>query len=310
MNTKSQKTKMLYKYRPIDINTYNTIINKELWFNKFDKLNDPFESLAMWHVKNDAAGKKWIKAKINDVDKQQEALNGLASKDVHILNDHHINNLLICSFSELSDNLLMWGHYADSYKGICLGFEAVESGKDTLKLKLIPNDIVNEHKEIFGCTKKVNYAGEDDNTLYIPAIDLSLDCGVEAITKKSNLWKYEQEHRAIITKSMFLERRNDEYSYLSELISKVDSRKVDIKSLIKKILPVFEPRSIKFDENILKEVIFGVNCSNKDKKTIQLLIENFYPKNQVKFYQCELPKAKHLSEVENREYKIVVKEIT
>ncbi|WP_349393654.1 DUF2971 domain-containing protein, partial [Clostridium perfringens] len=34
-----------------------------------------------------------------------------------------LNSLLICSFSECKDNILMWSHYSNCHKGFCIEYD-------------------------------------------------------------------------------------------------------------------------------------------------------------------------------------------
>jgi hypothetical protein len=92
---------------------------------------------------------------------------------------HVVNGLGVVCYSEVNSNILMWSHYADSHKGICLEYDSTERPiKKWKNYKYYP----------------VNY---DHNR----CIDI-LDCGFEnsffkLITTKSPDWEYEKEYRLI-----------------------------------------------------------------------------------------------------------------
>jgi hypothetical protein len=77
------------------------------------------------------------------------------------------------------DNLLLWSHYGDSHKGVCLGFDIPEGepGK--------------------------NY---DTDVLYQPSVlpkperqeDVNIDLAVRLLHTKHESWSYEQEVRMVI----------------------------------------------------------------------------------------------------------------
>ena len=80
------------------------IKDRRLKSTQLDKTNDPFESLA-FRSESDA-----------------EAKTAECSRWRHGLDWH-----MLC-LSETYKNPLMWGHYADKGKGICLGFDAIIYG--------------------------------------------------------------------------------------------------------------------------------------------------------------------------------------
>ena len=73
-----------------------------------------------------------------------------------------------------ADNLLMWAHYADSHRGICLEFD-------------LRNDVL--------CSAlKCKYAAEFPT---IKLHDHSMSTDLLILLSKSNVWSYEQEYRLI-----------------------------------------------------------------------------------------------------------------
>lgn len=130
---------------------------KSLWeqrlkVGKYEELNDPFELQAYQHIDAD----------------QRSLMRGLVqtlSKDSGV----------IC-FSKTWKSNLMWAHYADKHRGLCLGFDIL----DTERLTKI--DYLRRRKEF-------PKAYKDD----LPSVaeDLVTTC----LKVKSIEWKYEQEHR-------------------------------------------------------------------------------------------------------------------
>ena len=82
----------IYRFRNISVNTYRELITRKVWFSKYAYLNDPFEGVYINNTEQ------------NDYDEL-------------------IKNYEICSYSKKKNNLLMWAHYADSHKGICLEYD-------------------------------------------------------------------------------------------------------------------------------------------------------------------------------------------
>ena len=81
---------------------------------------------------------------------------------------------IIC-LSGTFDCPLMWGHYADSHKGVCLGFDVDEDL--LLKVEYVDNPLC------LNLNKNQNLT--EDNARSI-------------ISTKSNLWKYEKEYRFFV----------------------------------------------------------------------------------------------------------------
>lgn len=101
-----------------------------------------------------------------------------------------LEKLGIVSFSETSRNLLMWAHYADEHRGMCIGFdpEVLNSA----------NKYQFENESYKYYPVKVNY----DN-IRVDVDDLPQDLSHEVVatkilTTKSDDWIYEKEHRCIV----------------------------------------------------------------------------------------------------------------
>lgn len=104
------KPGILFKYRKFDKNNLKLLLNRELWFAKPDTLNDPFEANSSFSNVLDAVWKHYP-----------------LPLDMRIKYERYLKQSLqqvgICSFSKARKNQLMWSHYADEHKGICIGFK-------------------------------------------------------------------------------------------------------------------------------------------------------------------------------------------
>lgn len=92
---KSKKSFKLYRYVPFNYNNMRSIETSYVYLSEIGKMNDVFEGLTL----SDPTGK-------------------IDFKDLHDL-------LYLKSFSEDKDNLLMWSHYADNHKGMCIEYDLV-----------------------------------------------------------------------------------------------------------------------------------------------------------------------------------------
>lgn len=162
----------LFKYRSLSsINTYKIFVNKKLYFSTPKDFNDPFDCK--------------INAVISDEDDFALSLAKYGSNEgvmPAIENGYDINNTIdkvlnskgICSFSKKKDNILMWSHYADSHRGICLEFD------------------ITEDYDFFVFPIIIKYERG------YPKIDVSEtrgNVGKELLTTKYEGWQYEQEVR-------------------------------------------------------------------------------------------------------------------
>jgi len=135
------------------------ICESELWFAKPSEFNDPFE----------------CQAKIN-IDEFREKLPNLGEEHVPDLIENYRadirESLRVLSLSELNDDLLMWGHYGDCHRGLCIGFDVTTEG------------------QWFGSSKPVVYSSE------LPIISGDPESIFEsvALSKAAN-WAYEKEWR-------------------------------------------------------------------------------------------------------------------
>jgi hypothetical protein len=90
-------------------------------------------------------------------------------------------DLGICCFSGKPNNILMWSHYADSHRGICIKFEV---SSDTLLLSL---------------AQLVNY--QIDYPIVNPITDSEDKQFKSGLLTKSEDWRYEEELRIIMHKN-------------------------------------------------------------------------------------------------------------
>ncbi len=109
METPITSPEILYKYRYCDANALSLLAADKLYLARVEAFNDPFEFLIPAATIGAAAtdDPDAIFARIEHEHR---------SDKVHA-------SMRVCAFSEISDDLLMWGHYADCHKGFCIRFE-------------------------------------------------------------------------------------------------------------------------------------------------------------------------------------------
>lgn len=148
----------VYKYRPIDINTGKLILNSKVRLSDYNYFNDPADPLV----------------KLN--------------KEAFKIVEEYISNIRICSLSPTYDNFLMWSHYSNEHKGICIEYDATNFKESNTKIeKLILKKIIYTNKIRFGNFEHIIAY----NNLELDKYFLSL------FYIKHKNWKYENEYRFI-----------------------------------------------------------------------------------------------------------------
>lgn len=179
------KPTSLFKYRKFDKSCLELLLNRQLWFATPASLNDPFEGEASYA---DVLNAVWDAYPFSEEERKfyKEKI------------DEQLSNTGICSFSKTRKNQLMWAHYAEEHRGICIGFnEHLLRPEGSL---LYPVDVSYQadypYQEIIDRFKFFeNFPGE--NNINSVAGDI-----LHSIlgTKYSN-WKYEKERRLLRYKS-------------------------------------------------------------------------------------------------------------
>jgi hypothetical protein len=172
------------------------LTNNELWFGEPRNFNDPFDTRYL--IDADPREDEILNFYFNNALAQESRRNLELAKfkqefniptKKQFLNDleqhHYINTLSkkhgICCFSEKYNNHLMWSHYADNVKGVCLVFDWKAS--------------YNSNELVF-TGQRVKYR----NTLSKKFYDSSKYWDItDIIYSKTNMWKYENEIRELCT---------------------------------------------------------------------------------------------------------------
>lgn len=180
---------ILYRYRSLNDRTIDTIFNNYLYFSKPSSFNDPFDC----HVSLTIEGTHYEKMEgakelvgLDDLSgiarrkAKKKYLEDITNKrfDYDVIYkgiDEVMDKRSICCFSIIPDDLLMWAHYAEGHKGVCLQYDIAQ---DTL-LDCILKPVIYQDNLI-----KSNLLKHDDDIFSV-------------FTTKSTHWAYEQEYRLI-----------------------------------------------------------------------------------------------------------------
>lgn len=177
--------KYLFKYCKLDQHFFDMIKNKKLWFSAPSDFNDPFDCNVSWNddyseddvedfVRNTAA-------KHNSEDVIQEQIKKYKSDPTLIQASidqlgGFVHTLRVSCFSANPGNVTMWAHYADSHKGACLTFNAME--------------LIKRFRSIY----PVEYVNDFPKVSFIKNHNEAVN---RIISTKSTHWAYEKEYRII-----------------------------------------------------------------------------------------------------------------
>jgi hypothetical protein len=112
-------TSPFWKFRTVDVNTIKMLVNKQLWFSHPSKFNDPFDT------------------QISLVDYLEEITGTVPLKDIGAFtqasrkylpfHERYLETRFLYCVNQQKDGfnpfeeVLMWSHYADEHRGICIG---------------------------------------------------------------------------------------------------------------------------------------------------------------------------------------------
>ena len=174
----------LYKYMPINQNSLRGLANHSLWFSFLSSFNDPFEGQV---VMDEDAINRALKA----YDFYSEKNNQLMRKSLEHITKSLKKSSTVCCFSNTADDILLWSHYSDCHRGMCLKFD--------LKKDL----------DFFSPLMKVKYDSELE-----PAQDSNSILN-HCFLRKYDAWQYEKEFRIV------KKQKAGAYEYKSDALSEV-----------------------------------------------------------------------------------------
>ena len=239
-----RNVRQLYKYSSVNEYTINALEEGYLWFSKPLDFNDPYDCLIninysaelenkhdwLKYIDNEKQSNKSDKVKIFGDSKYIKKYSIDISNIVRSRDNAKLLNLYnhmkhaktfqtfnettgVCCFTTDPKNILMWSHYGNNHKGICLKFRTTKNScfyesqypiqylGAPIKFKYKKNDFINELKAFF-----------------------------LSIYSKSNMWSYESEWRNVKT------THNGRVGYdkkdLMEIIFGVNTPEEDIEKVI------------------------------------------------------------------------------
>lgn len=257
--TQPYKVDYLYKYRKVSSRGLErTITHGEVFLSDPTSFNDPFDCHPKLSIHtSEYKRKKYIKslakerlpnATPNELSKEIKSY----SKNKNLADPKYLKGMFtkfitscgIYCLTEVPDDILMWSHYSDSHKGVCLQFNPRK------KLSLFWENYKITYQELY------------------PNVNLmelgKFDQFMSLFTIKSKHWKYEQERRII--KSHY-EGGSKTYTFDTELLTgiilgaKISSK--DEETIIDWVSKKKTPTKIykaKIDGDAYRLNIKGINC--------------------------------------------------
>lgn len=129
--------RLLFKYKAYDQkHLKDIIVNSCLYMSSVDQINDPFDSQSNLHFDNSGTSRNnyltsLIKNNKVPYREREKLRNRLQSPEIiqaelQKIRKNIVNNTGFFSFSAESKNLLLWSHYSNSHKGVCLIFDVAQ----------------------------------------------------------------------------------------------------------------------------------------------------------------------------------------
>lgn len=169
--------KYIYKFLPVNEFLFKNILNHQLWFSNPLSFNDPFDCQ---YGEFCGISEKQIEL----IDKGDEKFD---SRDLIKTANETMRNLKVscfCDINKMSRELLLWSHYADSHKGICIKYNLEELRKFCNE----NNYDINIHK--------VHYSSIFPSVpIFYDEYNKNLRALLDILYTKSSDWDYEQEIR-------------------------------------------------------------------------------------------------------------------
>lgn len=176
----------IFKFRKIDKRTIESLLSGNVYFSKPSDFNDPFDCQLKVY--------KSLQQAISIADEAKRSIL-LEVKKRFELNLPEINrdieNFGVFCAAQNLNNELMWAHYADSHKGICLTYK-------------LPDSFLDDKKGVVLGTHPVDYVDDplinwflSNSWVYKDFNEVVTEMAIVILTNKAPCWSYENEGRVI-----------------------------------------------------------------------------------------------------------------
>ncbi len=238
----------VFKFRKINKYFIDSLVKGIIYFSPPKELNDPFDCRINIEQAIQNACKK-LKGK------EQEELKKLLHGDFISIMQDSLTKIGICSFSVNSDwnpridlETLMWSHYADEHKGVCVFYDIPSSFFEDDDTRIIGIAPVS-----YGANVISNLFEEVSKDLPMDQVLLFNKLTEKILTAKGPSWKYESEARMIRLEPG---KVNIPKSFLKQIYFGLHASEDDI-SLVKDILNGYD-NEVKLSRVIRTQDDFGI----------------------------------------------------
>jgi len=175
----------IYRYRPANLREIEALTKNKIWFSRISELNDPFESHFNIDIESIISVDNDIKNTMCNMSfEEKQAIFEIVSNTIKGSSDYQkvseiFNDGALACFSEKNNSLLMWGHYANGHRGICVEYNTIELNRTSNKT-IIPVDYSD---------KLPVFASADETSV--------IRFFLQTIRTKCTDWDYEDEWRCV-----------------------------------------------------------------------------------------------------------------
>ncbi len=176
------KPSILFRYEPISLQSLRNLKGQIIHLGPPRNFNDPYDcafSAMLGDLSDDDLARLLNGVKVDATDETlKSVLKENAKKSLAGLAEQFLDKRGVSCFTESNDNLLMWSHYAEGGRGMCLEFSTADP--------------------LFEKSHKVTYT-DSIPTIRLGTIlcDDDFDQVTEFFKTKSSHWRYEAEWRVI-----------------------------------------------------------------------------------------------------------------
>ena len=127
---------IVYRMRQVNRFLFDSLINSQIWFSNPQDFNDPFDCDINMKIQNSTQSQmqayfeNHLKKLFNKAELEKINTQNISQQEFELLINKAAKKVTqrkgLACFMSNCDNLLMWSHYADSHKGVCLKFDILE----------------------------------------------------------------------------------------------------------------------------------------------------------------------------------------
>jgi hypothetical protein len=260
---------MIYKYFKANEYSISTLIRNEFFCQNYRAFNDPFECWftlkhGIPHPKKEferfeAVCKAWGYNYSEPADEDQGYFEYMEELEGYQPNlEGYIEAAKISCFSQEIDNLLMWAHYADGFRGFCIEYDETQ--------------ILLEDKEKEAVIIPVSYAKKPpviDKIIYALAVD-QIWYNETALGEEPQ-GKYVKDYKEDLRKAEKL---------VKDLYRKTIATKPSQWKYEKEVRLIFDSKNsssagefFRFPANSIKSVVFGEKMDIKMRETLSQIVD-------------------------------------